>query len=724
MTFLNPFLLLALSAAAIPVIIHLLNLRKLKTVEFSSLQFLKELQKTKMRRVKIRQILLLILRTLLIILIVLTFARPALRGSLGSIGTRAKSTLVIILDDSPSMAVRDESGVLFHQAVTAVAGVLDAVKEGDELYCIRLSEVRHKDSFPQSSASSIRTTLDNMSPSLETASFRDALGAAAKVLAGSKNFNQEVYLVTDAQATQFQTSDPGDSTDLFDDRVKVFLVETGNAGSGRFQDNAGIASVDVRTQIISKDKPVSLKAVVRNFGHAPLHNSILSVYLDGSRVMQQSLDMGAWGSGSADITVTPKRRGMNQGYVQLEDDPLEADNTRFFVFNVPEKINVLMIGGKLQDMRLAYLALTLGGDSNLAGLFAAAQTTQAQLSSIDINKFDVLVFCGVREFTPTGADRIAQFVKAGGGLMIFPDDETNIANWNETVFARLGIPPGEPATGNAAGGGQSSFLSFDKVDDNHPLFQGLFDEPVQGKKKPVTVESPRVYRSIKPHPGEKGHTIIALSDGTSFLTEYPSGTGRVLLFSVEANTGWSDFPLKGLFAPLLHRSTVYLSGGDHNVSSGLVGENITAAVRLRGRTERETYTFRSPDSLEERTVPRTSTGSGISIFESSPTTGTGVYKLSDEHRILYASAINVDPAESDLRRATDRQVEAFWNRVGIKDAQVRHLNASDKLEATILESRLGIELWKYFLALAAVVALAEMIVGREPKSAPAVKGTA
>ncbi|MEK9138612.1 MAG: BatA domain-containing protein, partial [Bacteroidota bacterium] len=107
MTFLNPFLLVGLAAAAIPIIIHLLNLRKLKTVEFSSLRFLKELQKTKMRRVKIRQILLLILRTLLIIIVVLAFARPALRGSVGTIGAHARSTIVILLDDSPSMSVRD-----------------------------------------------------------------------------------------------------------------------------------------------------------------------------------------------------------------------------------------------------------------------------------------------------------------------------------------------------------------------------------------------------------------------------------------------------------------------------------------------------------------------------------------------------------------------------------------------------------------------------------------
>ena len=718
MTFLNPFLLLGLAAAAIPVIIHLLNLRKLKIVEFSSLQFLKELQKTKMRRVKIRQILLLILRTLLIILVVLTFARPALRGSLGSIGTRAKSTLVIVLDDSPSMAVRDERGVVFHQAITAAAGVLDAVKDGDELYFVRLSEVHHKDLFPQSSVSSVRSALEKMTPSLETTPFRDALGVAAKILAGSKNFNQEVYLITDTQATGFLTSAARDSSDLFDDKIKMFLVE-----AGKTQDNAGIISIDVTTQIISRNKPVNLKAVVRNFSKTPLHNSLISTYLEGSRVMQQSLDIGAWGSGPAEITVTPKRRGMVQGYVQLEDDQLEADNTRYFVFNVPEKINVLMIGGKPQDTRLAFLALTLGGDSSLAGLFSATQTTQTQLSSVDINKFDVLTFCGVKEFTPTEADRIAQFVKAGGGLMIFPDDETNITNWDETLLTKLGIPPCQPATGTPPAGGQAAFLSFERVDDNHPLFQGLFEQAVQGRKTPVTVESPRVYRSIKPRAGEKGHTIITLSDGSGFLTEYPAGTGRVLLFSVEANTGWSDFPVKGLFAPLLHRSIVYLAGGDHNVSSGLVGENISAAVRLKTRRERETYSFRSPDSIEERTVPRTSTASGVSVLESSPTAGTGVYELSDGRQILHASAVNINPDESDLRHVTDEELATFWSRSGLKESQARRLSATDKLESTILESRLGIELWKYVLALAILIALTEMIVAREPGKNTRGKGT-
>ena len=720
MTFLNPFLLLGLVAAAIPIIIHLFNLRKLKTIEFSSLQFLKELQKTKMRRVKIRQILLLILRTLLIVLIVLAFARPALRGSMGTIGSHAKSSMVILLDDSPSMSVRDERGAIFTRATTAVDNLLNLVQEGDELYFIRLSEVRHKDVFTPTSAGAVREVIDKAAPSMETASFRDALGQIAKVLAGTKNFNQEVYLITDAQATQFVTA-ARDSADLFDDRVKFFIVET-----GRQQDNAGVTSLDVATQIISKNKPVSIKAIIRNFAGTPMNNSLMSVYVDGVRVVQQALDIAAQSTGAGDFSIIPKRRGILQGYVQIEDDALDADNKRFFAINVPENISVLLIGGKPQDTRLVSLALTLGGDSSLAGVFTTTQTTQPQLSSLDINKFDVLVFCGVKEFTPTDADRIAQFVKAGGGVAIFPDDESNIPNWNETVFSKLGIPACRPAEGEHVGSnpsGATGFLSFDRVDYDHPLFQGLFEQTSIGKSVTKSVESPRVFKAIKPHAGDRGRTIISLSDGSGFLTEYESGAGRVLLFSVEANLGWSDFPVKGVFAPLLHRSTVYLAQESRRTSTTTVGESIDVALRLKNAPAKNVYAFKSPGGIEERVIPHTSTLSGLSTFESSTASEVGVYQLRDGKDVLHAAAVNIDPAESDLKHATSEELVEFWNRVGVKESQTERLRASDKVEATVLESRLGVELWRYLLALAIVVALIEMAVAREGKSAGTVKGT-
>ncbi len=82
MTFLNPLLLLGLFVAAIPLIIHLFNFRRPRRVDFSSLAFLKELQKSTMQRVRIKQLLLLALRMLALACLAMAFARPTLTGAL------------------------------------------------------------------------------------------------------------------------------------------------------------------------------------------------------------------------------------------------------------------------------------------------------------------------------------------------------------------------------------------------------------------------------------------------------------------------------------------------------------------------------------------------------------------------------------------------------------------------------------------------------------------
>ena len=97
MIFLNPAILFGLLAASIPVIIHLFNLRKLKKIEFSTLTFLKELQKNKIRKIKLKQWILLALRVLIILFVVMAFARPALQSmQIGGTTSAAKTTAIFI----------------------------------------------------------------------------------------------------------------------------------------------------------------------------------------------------------------------------------------------------------------------------------------------------------------------------------------------------------------------------------------------------------------------------------------------------------------------------------------------------------------------------------------------------------------------------------------------------------------------------------------------------
>ena len=396
MTFLNPFMLFGLAAASVPLLIHLLNLRKLRTVEFSSLRFLKELQKSSIRRVKIRQWLLLAIRTLMIVTLVLAFARPALRGSFaGLLGGRAATAMVLLLDDSPSTAARNERGEIFPQIRTAALGIGGLIREGDQLFVMRLSAIGRTDDVAFIRApEDLGKILATVEPTQVRVSYRRALAKAAEVLSKTSAANREIYLLTDAQANQFSESQaPGDTLPVLAG-VHVFVVHPGPAQGV----NGEVASTQFLTSVVTKSRPVELLATVRVPGASGPLSSVASVYLAGTRVAQQSVDLSAGQSAAVHARFVPRQTGMLSGYVQIEDDALDADNRRFFTLPVPQRLNVFLCGDTPADLRYIKLAVTLGGDSSIAGLFSVQSGTEQDLASLDLAGFDVLCFSNVPRF--------------------------------------------------------------------------------------------------------------------------------------------------------------------------------------------------------------------------------------------------------------------------------------------------------------------------------------
>jgi len=723
MTFLNPLVLIGLAAAAIPVILHLLNLRKLRTIEFSSLQFLKELQKSRIRRLKIRQWLLLLVRTLLIVSLVFAFARPALRGSVaGLVGDRASTTMIVLVDDSPSMTVRSETGELFIEARKVASSVLSMAKQGDQLYVLPLSALRHESSFPQAPiTASSQDVLTKMEVSSETVPFLEAIRVGMRIAAGSSNANKELYLITDGQAAQFRAHTFGkDTTSPADERLKVFLVTLPH----RNPDNTGVTELELKSQIIARNKPITLRADVRNFGSSPSRNTVVSAYLNGTRVAQQTVNVPSEGIASVDFAIVPKRAGILDGYVQLEEDAFGVDDRRFFVLDVPDSISVLFVGSGTADAKLATLALLPGSDSTFASLFRVHSIMESQLPSADFASVDVITLCNVRDLSDVEAERIAQFVRAGGGLLVFPGPSTDIRNCNTALFARLGVPPAtapeglEKDTILPSGTG----LSFDRIDFAHPILAGLFERSGIRKKSTPAVESPHVRRSVGLLAGPRGRTIISLSNGRGFLVEHEAGDGRVFLCAVDAGLTWSDFPLKGLFAPLLNRTILYLAAASKPTRAFTAGEAMEFHAPLRKVTDNESFTVKSPSGIEERVIPRRSIGSSFSTFVISSSREAGVYELrrTDPRRTvgterLAAAASNIDPVESDLRSASEDDLESFRTACGITRERFHSLTDGNSFLHEIEESRYGVEMWRYLLGLAIVLALIEMALGRARK---------
>ncbi|CUS96637.1 N-terminal double-transmembrane domain-containing protein, partial [Candidatus Kryptonium thompsonii] len=292
MTFLNPTFLFALFASAIPVLIHLFNLRRLRTVEFSSIKFLKELQRSRIRSLKIKQIILLIVRVLAIVFLVLAFSRPVIKGYLFNpiVAGQARSSVVIILDNTLSMASIDERGRFINQAKAIAQRIADLLTESDEFALIRLSEVPeaatggfvHNISF-------LRKLIDETEFTYTHKSLAEAFVSAGEIIERAKNLNREVYIISDLQKGGFALG----SSDTINRRIKlppdvrVFLINVGEFTGQNFS----IDKVDIKNRIVFPGRMLELETTVSNHGQNDVSNYVVSIFLNGRRVAQKGVNL-------------------------------------------------------------------------------------------------------------------------------------------------------------------------------------------------------------------------------------------------------------------------------------------------------------------------------------------------------------------------------------------------------------------------------------------------
>jgi hypothetical protein len=721
MTFLNPMMLFGLAAAAIPILLHLLNLRKLKTVDFSSLRFLRELQRTRIRKIRLRQWILLLLRTLLVLFLVLAFSRPALQGSLASLGgVTARSAIVVLIDDSPSMGLRNAGGVLFDQAKNAARRIIGLARAGDEVRVIPLSAA--SDATGNAIALAPQEALriiDAMQLSNRFSLCAPAIRQAVRSIRSSAAVNTEFYLLSDQQATIFAVDTTRkDVPGAVAATLRLFTVPF----RPDHRDNAAVVSATVESRILSQNRPLTVRALVQNFGEQPLPNTVASLYIEGTRVAQQAVEVPAHGRAAVELTGVPKRRGILGCSVRIEDDILEIDNRHSFAIAIPETISVLVAGDVPASNQYAALALSLAGDSSVAGLFRVHQIATERLMTAAIEETDVLLLSPGRALPPGAGERIANAVRNGMGLMLFPTPATDAAALAQTLLQRLAIPAfamPAPGTGRSEATG---FLRFGTTDLSHPVFAGMFEQHPAGAAQ-ASVGSPHITSAATLIPGTAGTPLITMTDGRPFLVEYRAHSGRIFLCAVDAGIAWSNLPVCGIYAPLLHRSMVYLSATASTDSGSRIGEHLTLTLpRAADRTRRE-YAVVAPDGSTERVVPQVR--AGALFFTSAPAESPGVYTLQDAQRarpatpqpVLQAVAVNPRIEESDLTAATTAMITACAASCGITADQVRELEGNDGMERAVSEARYGVELWTVFLLLALLCAALEMLIARTTRSA-------
>ena len=686
MTFLNPFVLFGLAAAAIPILLHLLNLRKLKTVEFSTLRFLKELQKTSIRKLKTQQIILLILRTLIVIFSVLAFSRPTVKSTLPSIGTHAKSSIIIVLDNSLSMDITDEDGNRFSKAKKLTSEILGALEEGDEMAFIPLSSLikNRKRSFSRNFAW-LKEEIDQCSVNPATASLNDGLRAAQGLLDASLHVNKEIYILTDLQQQEIHSLEL-DSIKLFDDKTSVFLLPSSESNNSIDQ-NISIDTAIFISRVYAKDKPVELQTKLYNSSVSDAKGIIVSVLFNGERVAQRTVDIGAGSNVNISLQGIPHTTGLIKGEIQIENDVLESDNHRYFSFIISSAPKVALIGNQLET---DFISLSIAPHASLLKSYSANQS-----ASVHFEDFDLLILATT--LSQTEMQRIDAYIQNGGSVLFFPSSTESIAV-QQQFFSGMGLGP-------------IIFQEFSEsnpgicisADRQHPILQGVF----KGFNSESGLgDSPKIIKALC---SQAGQSIISMQGG-SFLNEIRRGEGKVMYCAVPPSPAWSSFPFTGLMPTIIYRSAQYLSAKEVFTLEKTAGQEAIILIPTKSSAS-SIFTIKDPNGFESDMQAADLPG-GMSLQFGKPEM-TGVYGVfSKDKNPITSLIVNQSSKEGHLiYKNVQESMPALKKRLNYPESLIV-LNKNESIANSVAKARIGTELWRFFILLALLCAITEMIVAK------------
>lgn len=694
MNFLNSAFLAGLVAAVVPLLIHLLNRRKVKTVEFSSVMFLRDLRKSRMRRLELRRWLLMAVRTALIATAVLAFARPALQGNnLAGIGGRARTSAVIVLDQSASMAMETPNGTAAERGQRRVREIGSLFGEGDEVAGLAFSDDdAPKVDPPTAAVGPLIDRLANSEVGYGATDASAALKSAHAALSVAANLNREIYLITDRRREGFTRSALSDSDAAAG--ASVYLVDVADDDESF---DLGVTTVELANELLQPNSPFTVTATLKNHTTRPVDRLLASLFIDGRRIAQQEVTVAPEGTATVALSGSVSEPGVHAGFVEISPDDNSRDNRRHFVVAIPDQIRVLLASDYPMGRRAA--ALALAPQPGSSARIIVDEIDSPELVRSNLFDYDAVLITDWRAPDRLASEQIQRFVRSGGGVFMAPAFDADTTAWNTLVAKpqfglRMGLPPNEPS--------EERFFIWERIDWNHPIWSVYRDVPAE------RIPEIRWFSIFRTEGKSSANAIVDFSGGRPALSEVRIESGKWLVSWSPINPPYTDLPLRSLFVPFVNRTVEYLAA-DLSERRGdfLVGEPVMREP-ARAIAANATIEITRPDGALAR--PGLETVGTRTRITYDGADVPGVYMITANNRPIDAFSVNVDPSEMDAALIDREELARRW-----PGFRVIWVEPGQAIKEAVTQTRYGTELRPLFLWLAAALFFLEMYLARTRK---------
>ena len=418
MTFLQPWMLVALPLVVLPLIIHLINQRRFQTVPWAAMQFLLAAKALSRGYSRLRHWLIMLLRMLAVAAVILAVGRPLSRGWLALAGGGRPDSAIVVIDRSPSMQARDSSAgdSKLDTARRQLAESLSTLRPGR---CLVVNDAARG---PEEVADpAMIVDLPLAGPAAASTDLPAVLHSAYEFIRENPAGTTELWICSDQRANDWRTEDGGwagirDAFAKLPQQVRFQLLSFPAPAAG----NVAVRVTAARLETAGRDRRLVVTVAVSRQEDGPRLMLPLRFEIGGvTTAVEVELSGREAVLKQHSIPLEKAAGPSGWGRVSIPADANLADNEFFFVFDEPPPRRAIVVADDPAARRpLELVAGIPPGKDETAIVDVAAP---GSLATAGWDEAAVLLW---QSPLPEGRDRdiVQAHVDRGGQVVFFPPD--------------------------------------------------------------------------------------------------------------------------------------------------------------------------------------------------------------------------------------------------------------------------------------------------------------
>lgn len=673
MKWVHPNLLFALAVLLIPLLIHLFHFRKYKTVYFSSLTFIKNIEQEQKNPRKLRHFIILLLRMLAFSFLVIAFAQPYIPDA----QEENKSKVIgIYLDNSYSMSRIGENGELLNQGKQIIESYVDKAPVNTQ-YVLITNELDGNEK-QLLNGRKLKDKLEKITYSPLTRNQKEIVQfwkETTQLNTESDSPNSLVYL-SDFQKRNFTNQRiPAGNKDI----LYPVLLKPVNPGN-LFIDTCWF---DSPVQRLGERQRIGIR--VQNSGETDQQNVIVNVRI-GKMNRDLYANIRANQSDTVYLDYFNQEAGDVKGSIRVNDQQMTQDDAFYFHYVTKSFSNLLIINGEdaVPNVRIVF---------EQDAFYHIQEVSDKNYDQESFSAYDLIVLNGLNQVSAGLSKNLEEHAENKGTLFLIPGTNSSQSGWNQ-LLGSLHLP--------VISGTETVGLSIQKINLEDRFFQGVFE------KKPTKLGLPLVSKSyrLEPTASTEAANLLNYQNGSPFFVR-GNGNFRAYVLATSLKPDFSSFTSNQLFSTLL----LHVAALSQKQSPLF----ITLGADSYYPIEKTIDTDRPLHLKNEQTdfIPLVFTRNGRSMLsvkgnEALSLLQPGIFKITEDKKDLGYLAVNANRLESDITPADETYCLELFRQNGFQVSELK--DGSTWKGGGLIDTGSGSSYWKLFIILALTALLGEMVV--------------